>query len=217
MPDLFFPDISNYQSIDVGTIRAACDVLLCEVSWGNAVTVPAGRMAALRAAHFDLLVWYVGLRSDQDTTQQAVTFCNAVGVVGANEALLIDWEATPNAGPTPSVAQREAFRASVSRILAVPASRIGTYGSASDLKNGPAPGWSIVASYETSEPMIPHTAWQFTNGSYVSDPYHPIDFPGIGFCDASVFHGSIDQLKSAFGLVPAPSPNRSLLLLGGPT
>lgn len=56
-----------------------------------------------------------------------------------------------------------------------------------------------VAAYGTSEPVVPHTLWQFTDAFPV---------PGVGTCDASVFHGSIGQLAALAygGTQPAPAP-----------
>lgn len=213
MGDLFFADISNYQQIDVAAYRAKYGVLLCEINWGEAVTVPAGRIEALRAADFDLLVWYFGIRSDQPIASQVASLTETVGKLLPNEAILVDWEATPKVCATPPVAEREEARTLAAQGLDVPVAQIGTYGSASDLKDNPAESWSIVASYETPEPAIPHTAWQFTNGQYTSGPYGPVNWPGIGFCDASVYHGTTDELKAAIGLQGLTKPTYASLLL----
>jgi hypothetical protein len=42
-----------------------------------------------------------------------------------------------------------------------------------------------VAAYQGTEPSVAHRLWQFTDAYQV---------PGVGTCDCSVFHGSIDQL-----------------------
>jgi hypothetical protein len=64
--------------------------------------------------------------------------------------------------------------------------------------NGAAPvEW--VAAYGQAEPAVPHKLWQFTSSFPV---------PGVGRCDCSVFHGSIDQLAALAyrGKKPAPEP-----------
>lgn len=44
-----------------------------------------------------------------------------------------------------------------------------------------------VAAYQSGEPSVPHVLWQFTDAFQV---------PGVGTCDASVFHGTIGQLAA---------------------
>jgi len=44
-----------------------------------------------------------------------------------------------------------------------------------------------VAAYQKTEPAARHTLWQFTDAFTV---------PGVGRCDCSVFHGTIDQLAA---------------------
>ena len=57
-----------------------------------------------------------------------------------------------------------------------------------------------VAAYSTREPDPPHQLWQFTDAFYV---------PGVGTCDCSVFHGSIDELAALAyqGGKPAAHPH----------
>lgn len=48
-----------------------------------------------------------------------------------------------------------------------------------------------IASYTTTEPSEPHLWWQFTDA---------FNIPGIGPCDCSVYHGTMDSLVArAFG------------------
>jgi GH25 family lysozyme M1 (1,4-beta-N-acetylmuramidase) len=61
--------------------------------------------------------------------------------------------------------------------------------------HGLTPDW--VAAYQPAEPAGPHTLWQFTDSFNV---------PGVGRCDASVFHGTIDQL-AALGYGGKPAQN----------
>jgi GH25 family lysozyme M1 (1,4-beta-N-acetylmuramidase) len=59
-----------------------------------------------------------------------------------------------------------------------------------------------VAAYQRSEPAGSHRLWQFTDGFAV---------PGVGTCDCSVFHGTIDQLAALAygGTQPSPPPSQS--------
>ncbi len=54
-----------------------------------------------------------------------------------------------------------------------------------------------VAAYQADEPVTHHLLWQFTDA---------FDVPGVGRCDASVFHGTIDQL-AALGHGGKPAQN----------
>lgn len=56
-----------------------------------------------------------------------------------------------------------------------------------------------IAAYQSAEPSTPHTLWQFTDSYAV---------PGVGTCDASLYHGSIDELAALAygGQQPAPKP-----------
>ena len=212
MPDILFPDLSNFQAnVDWPTLRQACGVVAEEVSWGLATSVPAGRVAAIRAQNFGLVVWYMGLRSDQDVTRQVLAFRFALGTLLPHETVCVDWEDTPNVGvPTP--AQRDEAIAALAFAFGRPVSSIGTYAPADLLAADPAPpGWVWAASYETTEPSVPHTLWQYTDGQYVSLPaaqYSPVNWPGVGQIDTSVFHGSLYEMAVALlpPATPAPTP-----------
>lgn len=66
-----------------------------------------------------------------------------------------------------------------------------------------------VAAYQSAEPSPPHRLWQFTDSYSV---------PGVGKCDCSVYHGSIDQLaalawqpsKPAPAPAPKPAPSTAV-------
>jgi len=188
MPDLVFPDISNYQpDVDFAALRAGYPVLACQISWGTAITVPAGRITAIRAQGFTCVVWYMGLRADQAIAPQVGAFTQTLGPLLPGDAVCIDWEETPGAG-TPNAVQREQAATLIASTLGMDRWHVGTYGPASLLEQSPPPSWAWPASYETAEPTIPHVAWQYTDGVYVSAGLGPVDFPGIGKCDASIAH-----------------------------
>jgi hypothetical protein len=48
-----------------------------------------------------------------------------------------------------------------------------------------------IASYSSAEPSLGHTLWQCTNGQSGS---HRTPWPGCGFCDTSLFRGSLADL-----------------------
>jgi GH25 family lysozyme M1 (1,4-beta-N-acetylmuramidase) len=65
-----------------------------------------------------------------------------------------------------------------------------------------------VAAYGSREPGVPHQLWQFTDRYSV---------PGVGTCDCSVFHGSIDDLAALAyqGAKPAPKGFRGEYVTAG--
>lgn len=50
-----------------------------------------------------------------------------------------------------------------------------------------------IASYSSAEPSLGHTLWQCTNGKVGS---HRTPWPGAGFCDTSLFRGSLADLAA---------------------
>lgn len=66
-----------------------------------------------------------------------------------------------------------------------------------------------VAAYQNREPTTAHVLWQ------ASDRW---DFPGIGSCDGSLFHGSVDDLIAlTSGTAPAPHQGDEVLDPNDPT
>lgn len=205
MTDLIFADLSNFQAtVDFAQLRGYSAAVGEEISWGTAVTIPSGRIAAIRAEAFTCVLWYMGLRSDQDIASQVNTFTATLGSLNAGETVVIDWE--ESFGSTPSVSQREQAASLLAAYYKCDPAMIGTYGPASLLKASPPPSWVWAASYETTEPQIPHAIWQFTDGFYTSPPYSPVNFPGVGACDASVYHGTAEQLAALISPVSHPAP-----------
>lgn len=202
-PDLFFPDVSNFQpNVDFGALRGQASVVAVQVSWGTQVTIPTGRIAAVRAARFDAVLWYLGITTANSAAQVAA-FVNTLGPLEAGESVWIDWESTGDQSPPPA-AQRDEIAGLVAAHYGIPVEEVGVYGPNSLLAESPPKGPVWTASYETSEPATPHTIWQFTNGTYVSNPFGPINFAGVGFCDASVFHGTAAELLAI--LCPSSHP-----------
>lgn len=205
-PDLFFADLSNFNDpVDLNAYRASYSVVAEQVNWGTLITDPNGRMNQIRSLKFDLVIWYMGLVATEDITAQVNTFINTLGALLPNETIVIDWEATGNT--TPTAAQRDQAAGLLAAHYTLARWWIGTYGPAGMLGQFPPASWVWAASYETTEPTIAHVMWQFTNGVFVSIPYGPINFPGVGDCDASVFHGTVAQLIAAVcPAAPAPPP-----------
>jgi hypothetical protein len=210
--DLFFPDLSNFQpGVDFAALRGQASVVAEQVSWGTQVTIPAGRITAMRAARFDLIIWYLGITAANSAAQVAA-FVDTLGALLPNEAICIDWESTGNIPPPPA-SQRDEIQSLLAQHYGIPLRLIGIYGPDSLLRNSSPKGWVWTASYETAEPVTPHKIWQFTNGQYVSRPYGPINFAGVGFCDASVFHGTSAELVAVVCPTPAPPTEGSVYMI----
>ena len=181
------------------------------LAWSRAVII----RAAYGAFHDDR-AWRGGLRRDllhsggvkflgiyqyvvagQDTAAQAREFCRLIGAPRAGEYYIADIE--EGAGNLRAVWNTWTTEV-VSNLGAVP---LGSYsGRFFARDHGLAPvDW--IASYGTAEPPEPHLLWQFSDSFQV---------PGVGRCDCSVFHGSIDQLAAhAYGGKPATSWTETLV------
>jgi len=209
MSDTFFADISNFQpSVNLPLYRETNAKISEQVNWGTQITDPNGRMAEIRSLNFTVVLWYMGLMPNQDIAAQVATFVSTLGPLLPGEAVVIDWESTGNLQP-PTVTQRDQAAQLIAQHYGFNVKWVGVYGPASLLQQHPTLGWQWVASYETTEPTIPHVMWQFTNGQYHSNPYGPINFPGIGYCDGSVFHGTDAQLAALVCPPGAPAPTPS--------
>ena len=199
MSDLFFPDVSNFQaSIDWASLRAKTSVLAMEVNWSLTDT-SLRRVPVVRSWDFTTVIWYVGILASSSPAQVASLTKSILGSLEPGEAVCLDWEAN-------NCATRLANAFNVALI------RVGIYSNAALFKAEPLTldTWTWVASYETMEPSIPHDIWQFTDGQYTSLPaseYAPINWPGVGKVDSSVFHGTETALQQALGLtVPVVVP-----------
>jgi hypothetical protein len=124
--------------------------------------------------------FYQYIVAGQDVTAQAREFCRLIGAMRPGEDLYADIE--EGAG---NLARNWQTWAHVvhSELGWAPRKYSGRF-FARD--HGLAPvDW--IASYGTAEPPEPHMLWQFADNFQV---------PGVGRCDCSVFHGSIDELAA---------------------
>lgn len=195
MTDTLFPDISEFQpNADLHSLRAQTGAVGVRVNYGTTLdkTMPA-RRDAVRAAGFDAVLWYVFLRPTQDIAAQVSATINCLGDLKHGELVFVDWEKDLN-GSVPSTSQRDQALELLDARYGVKA---GLYASASMMPAGIGrPTW--VAAYATSEPRVTHNVWQYTDGQYTSGGYSPVNWPGAGKCDTSVFHGSSTDLANLF-------------------
>lgn len=175
------------------------------LAWSRAIVI----RAMYGAAHDDR-AWYGGQRRDllhaggarfvgvyaylvagQPGARQARAFHSLVGAIRPGEVFIADFEEG-------SRTVLEDWRA---EMLALYGQAIRPYlWTYTGLYFGEAQSvlpveW--IAAYGQSEPGTPHKLWQFTDSYQV---------PGVGTCDASVFHGSIDQLAALAYPATAPKP-----------
>lgn len=204
MSDIFFADISNFQaSVDLATYRQTNAIIIEQATWGESITDPNGRLALIRSLDFQVVCWYLGVLAGETADGQVAAFMSAIGgELLPGETVALDWEATN--GVMPSAQLRDQIANQLAGELGIPVARVGVYGSPSNLAADPALGWQWVADYGDPEPSVPHVMWQFTNGQDGSPGYPPVNFPGIGFCDGSVFHGSPSDLEAL--IVPGTTP-----------
>jgi Glycosyl hydrolases family 25 len=203
--DLFFPDVSEFQdNVDGPTlIGGGFPVIIARVHNGNRpdLMMPA-RRDYLRTCGFVAIGWYQYLVQNRDPATQAQEFLSTLGPLEQNEFCVLDLEE----GQGDQTGRAESWFA----VVDPTGPKAWLYSGASFLGEqlsgtghwSDRPLW--IASYESGEPGGAST-WQYTNGSYVSVGYGPIDFPGIGFCDASVFHGDVTTFIEMAG-VPGPAP-----------
>lgn len=149
--------------------------------------------AAIRA-----LGMYQYLAASRDAAAQANELCDLVGPLRPGEWLICDLEE----GAGDQEARGHAWLSTV-------VGRLHDAGTAEELYSGAyfllahnlaASGFKRiwVASYGTAEPGIPHEEWQFTDAR---------SFPGMsGPCDASLFHGTIEQLLAHIGTPSTTTP-----------
>lgn len=177
------------------------------LAWSKAIVI----RCAYGDAHDDR-AWYGGARRDalhkggarfvgiyqyliagHSGAAQADAMARIVGAIRPGEVLIADFEE----GAQPMLADWRA------RMLAhgYPAAQLWTYsGLAFEQAHGVTAEW--VAAYRATEPSVPHRLWQFTSAFQV---------PGVGSCDCSVFHGTVDELAAlayhpAVTPPPAPAP-----------
>ena len=147
------------------------------------------RRADLHAGGAMLLGIYQYLVSGQSGAAQAQAFHTLVGPIQRGEVFVADFEE----------GQHQMLTDWYNEMLSLYGAAIGPYlWTYTGLNFGQAQGALPVqwlAAYQDTEPTSPHTLWQFTSA---------ITIPGIGSCDCSVYHGTIEQLAALAYAPPAP-------------
>jgi GH25 family lysozyme M1 (1,4-beta-N-acetylmuramidase) len=162
------------------------------LAWSKAIVI-----RALYGTRVDK-AWYGGARRDalhaggarfigiyayitaQDITAQAKALISLLGQLRPGEKVIADIEE----GPGSQQARWVTWAKAVNAALGDPPWDYSGLNFAAAHGLQPV---TWVAAYGTREPDPPHQLWQF------SDAY---TVPGVGTCDCSVFHGSIDDLAA---------------------
>jgi GH25 family lysozyme M1 (1,4-beta-N-acetylmuramidase) len=195
-PVTYLADVSEYQADVVDAAYLA---------WSKAIAI-----RALYGADHDDAAWYGGQRrallhsggarvvliyqylvAGQSAAAQAQAFHQLVGAIQPGEVFVADFEE----------GAKQVLTDWFNEMLALYGSEIHPYlwvytGFNFGQEQGALPvEW--IAEYGSAEPSTPHKLWQFTSAYQV---------PGVGSCDASLFHGSIDELAALAFPQTAPKP-----------
>jgi len=147
------------------------------------------RRDALHAGGARFVGIYAYIRGDQDVTAQAKALISLLGTLRPGEKVIADIEE----GDGSQQARWVTWAKTINASLGDPPWDYSGLNYAATHGLQPV---TWVAAYGTREPDPPHQLWQFTDAFTV---------PGVGVCDCSVFHGSIDDL-AALAFQPAAHP-----------
>ena len=194
-----------------GSYTLLADVSEWEPDIADPIYLQWSKAIAIRAAYGDQhddRAWYNGQRRDllhqlgarfvgiyqylvagQDGAAQADAFHRLVGALRPGEVLIADFEE----------GQHAMLTAWYNRMLALgyPRQFLWTYSGLYFAEAQGAAPVEWLAAYGQAEPGSPHKLWQFTSSFPV---------PGVGSADASIFHGTIDQLAALAYQAPQTQP-----------
>ena len=202
MGDLVIPDISEYQGAvnhqalvtDLRS-RYGAAIVITRVNYGN-TKVDAwadANIDGLRAARPDALGMYTYLiGSDQPAADAGVLgrVLAAHGGLRPNEFIVCDVEE----GSGDQSSRVDAFLSAADAALRANASKNVWYSGLNFALTHnlvAAHGHRWVAAYGSAEPPLTHDLWQFSDATHFAGVNEP--------CDASVFHGSLDNFLALIG------------------
>ena len=177
-------DVSEFQPdiVDTAYLRWS-QAIVIRALYGTRIDKAwfgGGRRDALHAGGVRFLGIYAYIRADQDVTAQAKALTSLLGRLRPGEKVIADIEE----GTGNQQARWVTWARVINAALGDPPWDYSGLNYARDHGLQPV---SWVAAYGPREPDPPHQLWQFTDAFNV---------PGVGVCDASVFHGSIDDLAA---------------------
>ncbi|HSZ38454.1 MAG TPA: hypothetical protein VK817_00705 [Trebonia sp.] len=206
-----------------GSYTLLADISEWEPDLADALYLQWSQAIVIRAAYGDQhddQAWYGGARRDtlhqlgarfigiyqylvagQDGAAQADAMHRLVGALRPGEVLIADFEE----------GQHAMLTAWYDRMILLYGTGIRpflwTYSGLFFAEAQGAAPVEWVAAYGQAEPAVPHKLWQFTSSFPV---------PGVGSADASIFHGTIDQLAALAYQKPQPQPAPGPAVLGAP-
>jgi hypothetical protein len=200
-------DISEFQSnIADATYLRWSKAIIIRAAYGDAHDDKAWfggqRRALLHEGGARFVGIYQYLVAGQSGAAQAQAFHKLVGAIRPGEVFIADLEE----------GNRALLTAWYNAMVSLYGNGIKPYlWTYTGLVFGEAEGilpvqW--IADYTSTEPTTPHKLWQFSSSYHV---------PGVGTCDCSVFHGTIDQLAAlAYQSAKPPTPAPADWTFGAP-
>lgn len=183
---MLIPDVSEFQTVDFDVFSGPIIVRAHNSS-------RADKHWAAHAAGASRQPWWAAyqyLTKNADPAQAARAFLATLGAWRPN-CTIVDIEE----GDGDQQARQHAWLT----VMADDPARDWTYsGDYFARTHGLTVDW--IAAYQSRKPTAAHTLWQFTDAH---------DFPGIGRCDGSVFHGTVDELTALTGGTAPTTPTPS--------
>jgi hypothetical protein len=200
---VLLPDLSEFQPhADMPAIKAKNGgAAIIRACYGSHHPDAAFRTLRSHAAGYPFLGIYQYVVAGQDIPSQATAFCDIVGHLGAHEFPVMDLEEGDGNQEGRAVAWLGLVGAALGKRpwLYSGLNYAQSHGLA-PIFNGPeVHTW--VAAYGGTEPALGHTLWQCTNGTTGA---HKTDWPGAGFCDTSLHHGTLAELSALVTSKPKP-------------
>lgn len=198
-PSLLIPDLNEFHPGDMHGIQhmnGGAAVLRISDGLQHLDRTTPPRRARAGQLGYKWLGLYQFVRPTQDLIQQADMFCHVIGKLGPHEIPIMDLELS-NSSKGSEALHAVAWMGRVrERLGRTPwlysfVSFVEDHGLAGLFNGTDFHTW--IAAYSAAEPALGHTLWQSTNGTAGS---HQTRWPGAGFCDTSVFHGTLDQLAA---------------------
>ena len=177
-------DVSEFQpDVHDATYLRWSQAIVIRALYGTRVDrawYGGARRDALHAGGARFVGIYAYIRGDQDVTAQAKALVSLLGKLRPGEKVIADIEE----GPGNQQARWVTWAKAINAALHDPPWDYSGLNYAATHGLQPV---TWVAAYGSREPDVPHKLWQFTDRYSV---------PGVGTCDCSVFHGTIDELAA---------------------
>lgn len=183
-PGLLIADCSEFQgTVDWAAYATQNQAAIARVCYGTAHTDKqlGANLVGMRA-NLRVRGWYQYLVWGQDVVAQAKAFAALLGPLQPGEFAIVDAEE----GSFTQADMQTWIRTVHGLIGGVEGEYSGVAFARTHLADFTGSPLTWVAAYQATEPTEAHRLWQFTDKHV---------FPGIPTpCDASIFHGSIDDL-----------------------